>query len=191
MQYSSTGCTGPRFYVTAQAYGAVDALYSRGLISTYEAPYVFLARLQGALAEADFSPERFSDLDELQRHQFLSHDQMVANAYKALAHFETWDAWTKVWIASKLYGDLWLLRGSLRYLASGDKNHLLGLSQPQPPFAAQMRGVVDEASEALTAVAAPRSGGGTHPGVSKAKRLAAPHCVQVGRGRGASRRFYG
>ncbi len=149
LQYSSTRAVGPRYFVTAQAYGAVDALYSRGLINSFETAYRFLARLLPALAEDDFSAERFAGLDELARDQLDTHDLMVSSAYRAMADFDAWNAWLKVWVATKLFGDIWLLRTTMRYLATGDRSRLAELDDAQPPHATRMRRLVGDSSAVL------------------------------------------
>ncbi len=149
LQYSSTRAVGPRYFVTAQAYGAVDALYSRGLINSFETTYHFLARLLTALDEDDFSAERFAGLDELARDQLDTHDLMVSSAYRAMADFDAWNAWLKVWVASKLFGDIWLLRTTMRYLASRDRSHLTELDVTRPAAADRVGGLVATSSAAL------------------------------------------
>ncbi len=151
LQYSSTACLGERWFVTPQAYGSVDALYSRGMIMTFRTLYVFLGRLLAALRDDDFSRERFAALEPLQRTQLDDHDGMVSNAYEAMADFGTWDAWTKIWIASKLYGDLWLMRTCMRAMASHERDALEAVEREEAPFAARMRAVVDNATRVLDA----------------------------------------
>lgn len=149
LQYSSSRAVGQRFFVTPQAYGAVDALYSRGLISTFEMTYCFAARLLGALHDDDFGPDRFSGLDELARTQLDRHDQMVLGAYRSFADFDAWSAWLKVWLASKLFGDIWLLRTTMRYLAHHDATELDRLELAVPSFAATMGRLVTTSTTAL------------------------------------------
>lgn len=151
LQYSCTRAVGNRFFVTPQAYGAVDALYSRGLINTFEMTYCFARPLLDALRDDDFGSERFSGLDELARTQLDLHDQMVLNAYRSFADFEAWNAWLKVWLASKLFGDIWLLRTTLRYQASHDPAELDRLELATPPFYGPLLNLINRSSTALTA----------------------------------------
>jgi FADH2 O2-dependent halogenase len=154
LQYSSTHAVGTRFFVTPQAYGAVDALYSRGLINSFETTYRLLAPLMTALDDDDFAPQRFAGLDELARDQLDTHDLMVASAYRSMADFEAWNAWLKVWLASKLFGDIWLLRTTMRYLATGDRAHLAELDRAVPAYAEPMRRLVETSSAALASAEA-------------------------------------
>ncbi len=149
LQYSCTHAVGNRVFVTPQAYGAVDALYSRGLINTFEMTYCFTGRLLEALQADDFGMERFAGLDELARTQLDLHDQMVQNAYRAFADFDAWNAWLKVWLASKLFGDIWLLRTTLRYKASHDRAELDQLALARPPFTGDLGHLIDVGTSAL------------------------------------------
>ncbi len=157
LQYSCRRAVGQRFFITPQAYGAVDALYSRGLINTFEMTYTFAQRLLDALEADDFALARFAGLDELARRQLDAHDQMVLNAYRALADFEAWSAWLKVWLASKLYGDIWLLRSCLKYMATGNRRVLDQIDLCPPPFAAPLRSLVELSTRALTDAEAGRA----------------------------------
>lgn len=150
LQYSCKKAIGPRFYITPQAYGAVDALYSRGLISTFESIYVFMDRLLTALKDDDFSEARFAGLDELARQQLDSHDQMVLNAYKSFGNFNAWSIWLKVWLSSKLYGDVWLLRTTMKYMSKHDRSDMEALDLSSPPFSKQLQEMVDLSTRVLT-----------------------------------------
>ncbi len=153
LQYSAKRSIGTRFFITTQAYGAVDALYSRGLINSLESLYYFTYRLIDALNEDDFSEERFAPVDEAQRKHLDEHDQMVNTGYMAMSHYVTWNAWLKVWISTKLYGDLWLMRTALRYAHTGDKSVLAELdTDTHVPFAEPMQHNIDLAGRVLNQV---------------------------------------
>jgi tetracycline 7-halogenase / FADH2 O2-dependent halogenase len=122
------------------------------MVNTFESLYAFAHRLIAALRDDDFSPERFARMDQLQRDQLDAHDQMVSIAYDALGHYATWSAWLKVWISTKLFGDIWLLRSILKYLASGDRRILETLDDvPTPPFDRVMRANVNFADAEIQA----------------------------------------
>ena len=57
LQFSCKRAVGERYFITPQAYGSVDALYSRGMISTFEMIYTFAQRLLDALSDDDFAVE--------------------------------------------------------------------------------------------------------------------------------------
>ncbi len=148
LQYSSTATVGPRFTVLSHACGFIDALYSRGLINTFESLHAVGSRLLDALRTDDFSMERFDYIDRLHRAQLAVNDQTVRNAYRSMADFKLWDAWTKVWMALKLYGDLWIFRSIMKFEQSRDHSILAALDEePRPgagaPFAKQAQGLLD------------------------------------------------
>ena len=149
LQYSFKRAVGERFFITPQAYGSVDALYSRGMISTFEMIYTFAQRLIDALNDDDFAVERFHGLDDLARRQLDLHDQMVLNAYRSFANFDAWNGWLKIWLASKLYGDIWMMRTCMKYMNSGDRAYLDQLDLSTPPFAERFQTLVDLGSHVL------------------------------------------
>lgn len=150
IQYSCQKTVGERYFITPQAYGAVDALYSRGMISTFESMYMFLDRILGALKDDDFSLARFEKFDDLHRNQLDMHDKTVATAYKAFGNFDAWSIWVKVWIASKLYGDIWLFRSVMKYMRKPDKKILEDLDFNKAPFIDPLQQIIDLAFDLFT-----------------------------------------
>ena len=147
LQYSSTSAVGPRFALLSHAYGFIDALYSRGLISSFEVVHALAGRLLEALRVDDFSMNRFEYVNRLQRAQLVHADEMVNNAYRAMADFRVWDAWTKLWMASKLFGDLWIFRSIMKFVDGGDTSLFAALDEdPRPgsgaPFAQRMQELI-------------------------------------------------
>ena len=149
LQFSCKRAVGNRYFITPQAYGSVDALYSRGMISTFETIFTFAQRLLDALRDDDFALERFAGLDDLARRHLDSHDQMVMNAYRAFGNFDAWNGWLKIWVASKLYGDIWLMRTCMKYMSTGDRALLDNLDLSTPPFAQRVQHMVDLSSRVL------------------------------------------
>ncbi len=148
LQYSSNRTVGPRFTILSHACGFIDALYSRGLISTFESLHAVGSRLLDALRTDDFSMERFEYIERLHRAQLAVNDQTVRNAYRSMADFKLWDAWTKVWMALKLYGDLWIFRSIMKFEHSRDIAILAALDEePRPgagaPFAKHAQALLD------------------------------------------------
>lgn len=120
LQYSSSGSAGNRCFLMAHAHGFIDALYSRGLISTFETINAIVPRLLDALDTEDFSAERFEYPARLQEAMLQANDRMVFNSYRAFSSYPTWNAWVRVWLANALFGDLRLFRLCIKYLSSGD-----------------------------------------------------------------------
>ena len=122
LQYSSKSAAGDRYFLMSHAHGFIDALYSRGLISTFEVIHALAPRLIEALRADDFAPERFEHPDRLQAALLVANDRMVANSYRAFSSYTTWNAWVRVWLANTLFGDLRLFRLCVKFLNTGDKS---------------------------------------------------------------------
>jgi len=136
LQYSSTDCAGDRYFLMAHAYGFIDALYSKGLISTFETIHALAPRLIEALRADDFSAGRFDYPRRLQAALLQSNDRMVFNSYRAFGSYATWNAWVRVWLANILFGDLRLFRICLKYLNTGDKAMFALLDEDPLPMTA-------------------------------------------------------
>jgi FADH2 O2-dependent halogenase len=133
LQYSSTRAAGDRWFLFAHAAGFVDALYSRGLISTFETILALTGPLLQALGDDRFAVERFADAERLQSALLDANDRMVASSYQAFAHFPLWNAWVRLWLSSTLFGDLRLFRICLKYLESRDAAVFDGLQDDPLP----------------------------------------------------------
>jgi tetracycline 7-halogenase / FADH2 O2-dependent halogenase len=152
IQYSAQKAAGPRYTLLAHSYGFVDPLYSRGMMWTFENIYALGHRLMSALDDDDFAPERFEYLNGLAEAQLQQADQLVYNGYRAMAHFDTWNAWLRVFVAGELLPGLYLWRRALQYIATGDKAWLVGLDTAPKPcfeasFAAPYQALVNEADD--------------------------------------------
>lgn len=155
IQYSASQAAGPRYTLLTHSYGFVDPLYSRGMMWTFENVYALAHRLMAALDADDFSMSRFEYLNELAEAQLKQADQLVFNGYRAMAHFDTWNAWLRVFIAGELLPGLYLWRKALKYIATGDRAWLTGLDTAPKPgaetsFAAPYQALVDYADDLLT-----------------------------------------
>lgn len=133
LQYSSTKASGDRWFLLAHAAGFVDALYSRGLISTFETILALVDPLLQALEEDRFAASRFAYADSLQSALLDANDRMVNSSYQAFAHFPLWNAWVRLWLSSTLFGDLRLFRICLKYLESRDASVFESLQQDPLP----------------------------------------------------------
>ncbi|HYO12421.1 MAG TPA: tryptophan 7-halogenase [Thermoanaerobaculia bacterium] len=133
LQYSSTTSVGNRFFLMAHAHGFIDALYSRGLISTFETIHALVPRLIEALKADDFAVERFEHPRQLQEAMLHANDRMVFNSYRSFAHYPMWNAWVRVWLANVLFGDLRLFRLCIKSLNTGDKSVFTSLDQDPLP----------------------------------------------------------
>ena len=152
IQYTARQAAGPRYTLLAHSYGFVDPLYSRGMMWTFENVYALAHRLMDALNDDDFSMHRFDYLNGLAEAQLQQADQLVHNAYRAMAHFDTWNAWLRVFVAGELLPGLYLWRKALKYIATGDASWITGLDTAPKPcaetsFSAPYQALVDYADE--------------------------------------------
>ena len=127
LQYSASASVGDRWMLSPSTYGFIDALYSNGLVHTFESVHFAAHHLlsafgviHGHVAEGDFNASAFVAVDRLHRRQWIGADRMVSAAYKAMGSADTWQAWTQYWLAQVLFGDLWLQRSCFHYFASRD-----------------------------------------------------------------------
>lgn len=156
IQYNSSKSAGLRHYTTNHTYGFVDPLYSNGLINTFESIFLSTQLLLKAFDKGDFSGDQFRSIDELHHRQYMQSDMMVSNAYKAMKHFKTWNAWTQLWLAQILFHDLYIQRHCFKYFASGDKAEFDPLrKEARPgdhaPFVEDKERMYNNAAKALDA----------------------------------------
>lgn len=97
LQYSSKGLVGDRFCLTSHAAGFVDALFSRGLTNTLEIVNALASRLLDAVADDDFSAERFAYVEELEQSLLNMNDDLVSSAYTSFKDFHLWNATFRIW----------------------------------------------------------------------------------------------
>lgn len=137
LQYASSQSVGFRHFTTNNTFGFTDALYSNGLINTFEtvfygANYLLEAFATGGRPE-DFEAEKFAAIEELHREQLKQADWMISNAYRAMADFQTWNAWTQLWLGQVLFNDLWLQRACFQYFSSGNRNRFAEFLKERKP----------------------------------------------------------
>lgn len=97
LQYSSKQTVGHRWCLMSHAAGAVDPLFSRGMINTVEVIHALLDPLLEALATDDFDDERFAHIEPLQQRVLDYNDRLVNGAFISWADFDLWNAWLRVW----------------------------------------------------------------------------------------------
>jgi FADH2 O2-dependent halogenase len=141
----------------SHTYGFIDPLYSRGLISTFETVHALAGCLINALKTDNFSLDNFSYVSRLQAAQLANTDQIVSTAYRAMSHFELWNAWTQLWLATKMLGDTYIFRTCLKYMETGDRSLLSQLDEePYPgaaaPFAQEVGYLLQQAGYFLAQV---------------------------------------
>lgn len=161
LQYSASQSVGHRHFLTNNTYGFVDALYSNGLVHTFESVFQgaslllsAFGKMNGDVASGDFSKEAFSPLQDLHREQWEQADFLVSNAYRAMGAFETWNAWTQLWLANVLFHDIWLQRSCFHYFSTKSLEAFTPfLKETRPgmaaPFTAEKNELLHEVDLAL------------------------------------------
>lgn len=123
-QYSSQRVLGSRYCLLAQAAGAVDALFSRGMYITMEVINSLAGRLIAAVMESDFAPERFAPIERLTQGLLDAHDRVVHGSYIAFRDFALWNAWYRVWGLGGTLTSLRFRQAHLKYKSTGDRRFL-------------------------------------------------------------------
>ncbi|WP_256788104.1 NAD(P)/FAD-dependent oxidoreductase [Frankia sp. AvcI1] len=120
-QYSSTRTVGDRWAMMSHAAGAIDALFSRGMANTMQVIYAFTPTLLAALADDDFSAERFGHIDTLNQTILDVNDKLVHGSYVSFRDFDLWRAWSKVWFLGWNMGIARIVGTYFGYLEKGDR----------------------------------------------------------------------
>lgn len=110
LQFSSKRTTGYRYCLMSHASGAVDALFSRGLINTVELIHALADPLLEALRDDDFAEERFRHLDALQDRVLDYNDALVSRSFASWADFGLWNAWLRVWAFGTILTEFRLMK---------------------------------------------------------------------------------
>ena len=125
MQYSSRRTIGDRFCLTSHAAGFLDPLYSRGLALTMSSLLPMADALLQAIADDDFSTERFEGLDQITQRSLDRIDDLVHGSYTAWRDFDLWNAWVRVWYTSVNLGTLHIAATHERFKAGGSREQVL------------------------------------------------------------------
>ncbi len=134
LQFAAKDSAAPRYFLMSHAHGFIDALYSRGMINTFEQIHAFAPRLMQALRDDDFSLSRFDYPRRLQEAMLKDNDRMVFNSFRSFGDFAAWNAWLRVWLINIIFGDLRMFRVCLKYLATRDKAEFAALDEDPLPL---------------------------------------------------------
>ncbi|MGH3719486.1 MAG: NAD(P)/FAD-dependent oxidoreductase [Pseudonocardiaceae bacterium] len=130
LQYSSTRSIGPRWCLMSHAAGFIDPLFSRGISNTAEVINALGWRLLEALADDDFSVERFEYIERLEQGLLDYNDDLVNSAFISFDHYELWSAVFRVWAYGSVVGGNRLQSALARFRQTGDDGHLRALEDP-------------------------------------------------------------
>ena len=124
LQYSNSSTVGPRYWIAAHAGGTVDALYSRGLLNTFQGLHYACCTILSAFENNDFSCERFAPLDAMAQNLLDVQDGLVHGSYAALRDPSLLEAWLPIWWLSEVLSNLKVLVPLQRYSFSRDRADL-------------------------------------------------------------------
>lgn len=162
LQYSARQSVGNRYMLANNTFGFIDPLYSNGLVHCFESIFsaanllLKASNKEGGLSnKSNTDATNFESINTLHLEQIAQADEMVSNAYKATASFETWNAWTQFWLAQVLFHDLWIQRACFKYFETGKTNsfeHFLAESRPgaNAPFITDKNKLLKEITILLT-----------------------------------------
>lgn len=124
IQYSTKTSVGFRYCLTSQAAGSVDALFSRGLLNTFQGLNILAKLLIDAVKDQDFSVQRFLPLELQHRNLIEIQDDLVYGAYMALKSPELTQVWLGIFILSEQLSIEHIAKPFNRYLANGNLEEL-------------------------------------------------------------------
>jgi tetracycline 7-halogenase / FADH2 O2-dependent halogenase len=133
LQYSSKRTVGYRWCMMSHAAGAIDPLFSRGMINTIEVIHALLDPLMNALAEDDFDEARFAHIERLQQRVLDYNDRLVNGAFISWADFDLWNAWLRVWGLGTLITEFRTMNALADYAKTHDEQYVSGGTQ-NPAF---------------------------------------------------------
>lgn len=123
LQFNSVRSAGERYALLPHATAFVDPLFSSGLSVTVNIINALLWRILRALADDDFSAERFDYVDHWTRRCFEQYyDRLVSCSYTSFRSFELWNAWHRVWMLGSLYGVSGLFEIHSKFSRTGDRS---------------------------------------------------------------------
>ena len=115
LQYQMKKSTGKRWLSLGHSYGFIDALFSRGLISTCESINLSAGIILDCLENDSFSEKKLQPIEHLQKQMLHYTDRMVATSYQTFSHPKLLSQWLKIWLLSKIYGDIRVVRYLSKY----------------------------------------------------------------------------
>src|SRR5439155_21007614 len=117
----------------SHAAGFIDALYSRGLVNTFEVVNALAWRLIAATRSDDWSLERFQFVEDLQQGLFDYHDDLVYSSFVGFGDYELWNAVYRVWGAGTVLGAMRLEDAYFTYRRTRDDGVLRELEETPAP----------------------------------------------------------
>lgn len=97
LQYTSRKCVGDRFWLTAHAAGAVDALYSMGNINTFQSIATGVRLVLEAFERGTFTEAHFQPLQRLTDNLLRFQDRIVYGSYVGFRSPALLELWFTLW----------------------------------------------------------------------------------------------
>lgn len=126
LQYSSRRGVGYRWCLMSHANGALDPLYSRGLVNTLEVTAALIEPLLAALEDDDFAEERFEHIEAVHRRVLDYNDLLVSCSFASWADFDLWNAWLRVWGFGTIPVEFHLMNSLADYTTTHDPRYMSG-----------------------------------------------------------------
>ena len=125
LQYENKQTVGDRYWISPQAGGNVDALYSRGLLHTFQGMAAAIQLILKAFRDNEFTRERLLPLEDQQRNLLRSHDALVYGSYICSRDARLlFDRWIPTWIGYDQLAIMHVFPHLARYADSGKVRHL-------------------------------------------------------------------
>ena len=129
LQYSSSTTIGDRFCLLPHAAGFIDPLYSSGLSLTVGCIDLLSSRLAAAVRDRAFKKAQLEVVDELVQSGLAHYDMIVSRSFDSWRHYETWNAWNRVWALGNYLGTWGPLRLLVKWKQTGDRDYLDALGR--------------------------------------------------------------
>jgi tetracycline 7-halogenase / FADH2 O2-dependent halogenase len=97
LQYTSSKCVGDRYWLTAHAAGAVDALYSFGNINIFQSIATGVRLVLEAFQQNKFREQHFQPLQRLTDNLHRFQDRIVYGSYVGMRSPELLELWFTIW----------------------------------------------------------------------------------------------
>ena len=97
LQYTSSKCVGDRYWLTAHAAGAVDALYSFGNINIFQSIATGVRLVLEAFQQNKFDEQHFQPLQRLTDNLHRFQDRIVYGSYVGMRSPALLELWFTIW----------------------------------------------------------------------------------------------
>lgn len=132
-QYSSSACVGQRFCLIDQAAGFIDPMFGTRMIGTFRVVNVLALELLRAVAENNFAPERFAQVEQIQQGSVDYGDDIISTGQLASGDPGLAYTWFKLMLISEGFGEMLLIPALHEYRQTRDQRAFANLDRPLDP----------------------------------------------------------